>query len=88
MSLIKNPLHIKTPPRLRENFEISEMDILNPPPLLRENVPQIYCLMSKIFLGASPTDPLIYEGSEGLEPLQEKNCKFRGYFRIFLSKKC
>ena len=52
-----------TPP-LRENFEISKKDILNPPSL-RENFPQIYCLIKKNFPGASPPDPFYIGGVRG-----------------------
>ena len=47
-----------TPLLLREIFEISEEDILNSP--CKRKFSWIHCLISKIFLGASPPDPQFF----------------------------
>ena len=57
MSLIKTPLHIN-PPSFKEKFWDFRDGHIRTTPLLRENFPQTYCLIRKIFLGASPPDPL------------------------------
>ena len=73
------------PPLLRESFEISKKDILTPPSL-RENFPQIYCLIKKNFLGASPPDPLYIGGSGEAEPHRKKIANLGGIFGFCYQK--
>ena len=80
-------MSLVNPPLLRENFEISKKDILNPPleGKFSLNLLSYQEKFSGVFDPRLPLCSGVRVGGGGAPP-PGNNCKFRGYFWIFYQK--